>query len=71
MLISDETKRGTTGKVIRILVLVIAMTISIDAVLLLGLVNMFTVGQLILPALAAAMLAAGFLITVSEFCQPR
>ena len=68
MLLTGRTKGVATSRSTWLLVLVIAVSmISVDAVLLVGLVNMFTVGQFILTALAATLLAAGLLVTVAEF----
>jgi hypothetical protein len=49
------------------MILVVAISVSVEAVLLLGLVNMVAVGELVLPALAAAALAGGLVGTMVEF----
>lgn len=70
MLFAKKRRVETTNRSIWVCVLVIAVTTSIDAGLFFGLVNMFTVEQLILLSFSAAMLATGLLITVAELNRP-
>jgi hypothetical protein len=70
MLLTEKREAETTSRSIWIFMLVIAATITIDAVLLFALVNMFTLGQLILMSLSVVILAAGLMVTVAEFIRP-
>jgi hypothetical protein len=67
MLLTQKTKVGTSSRAIWYMILVVAISVSVEAVLLLGLVNMVAVGELVLPALAAAVLAGGLVGTMVEF----
>jgi hypothetical protein len=67
MLPTERTKVETSSRVIWYMILVVAISLSVEAVLLLGLVNMVGVGELVLPALAAAVLAGGLVGTMVEF----
>jgi hypothetical protein len=67
MLPTERTKVETSSRVIWYMILVVAISLSVEAVLLLGLVNMVDVRELVLPALAAAVLAGGLVGTMVEF----
>ena len=52
-----------------LLALLVVISLSVEAVLLLGVVNMLGVGKLIVPAAAMATLAAGLTFTVLKFAR--
>lgn len=67
MLPAEKTKVGKKSRAIWYMILIVAISLSVEAVLLLGLVNMVDVRELVLPALAAAVLAGGLVGTMVEF----
>lgn len=69
MLSTLKWKVGTSSRAITLLALLVVISLSVEAVLLLGVVNMVGVGKLILPAAAMAALAAGLVFTVLEFAR--
>ena len=69
MLSTVKSKVGTTGRAMTLLAFLVVISLAVEAVLLLGVVNMVGVGKLIVPAAAMATLAAGFVFTVLEFAR--
>ena len=69
MLSTVKPKVGTSSRAMKLLALLVVISLSVEAVLLLGVVNMVGVGKLILPAVAMATLAAGLVFTVLEFAR--
>ena len=69
MLSTVKSKVGTSSRAMTLLALLVVISLSVEAVLLLGVVNMVGVGKLILPAAAMATLAAGLVFTVLEFAR--
>ncbi len=69
MLSTVKSKVGTSSRAMTLLALLVVISLSVEAVLLLGVVNMVGVGKLILPAAAMAALAAGLVFTVLEFAR--
>ena len=69
MLSTVKSKVGTTGRAMTLLAFLVVISLSVEAVLLLGVVNMVGVGKLIVPAAAMATLAAGLVFTVLEFAR--
>jgi hypothetical protein len=69
MLSTLKQNVSTSSRVMKLLALLVVISLSVEAVLLLGVVNMFGVGMLILPAAAMASLAAGLVFTVLEFAK--
>ena len=67
MLQAGRSNGGPTSKSTWVFVFLVAVSISVDTVMLLGLVSMFPAGQLVPPAFAGTILAAGFVATVAEF----
>jgi hypothetical protein len=67
MLLAGRSKGGPTSRSTWVFVFLVAISISVDAVMLLGLMSMFPVGQLVPAAFAGAILAAGLVATVAEF----
>jgi hypothetical protein len=67
MLRAGRSKGGPTGRSTWAFVFIVVVSISVDAVMLLGLVSMFPVGQLVPAAFVGAILAAGLVATVVEF----
>jgi len=66
MLATVQPKEGPNSRAMRWLALVIVISLSAEAVLFLGVVNMLGLGKVILPAAAMATLAAGLVFTVLE-----
>jgi len=60
MLQAGRSKGGPTSKSTWVFVFLVAISISVNAVMLLGLVSMFPADQLLPAAFAGAILAAGF-----------
>jgi hypothetical protein len=69
MLSTVKSKVGTSSRAMTLLALLVVISLSVEAVLLLGVVNMVGVGKLIVPAAAMATLAAGLVFTVLEFAR--
>ena len=67
MLSTKKAKGALSSRVIWYMILVVAISLSVEASLLLGIVTMLGGVPLILPALAAAVLAAGLVVTMMEF----
>ena len=70
MLRAATSQAEIKGRSLWLFMLVLAVTIAVDAVLLFGLLNRFGVEQLIVLSVSAALLAAGFLVTLAEFNRP-
>ena len=69
MLSTVKSKVDTSRRAMTLLALLVVISLSVEAVLLLGVVNMVGVGKLIVPAAALATLAAGLVFTVLEFAR--
>lgn len=67
MLQAGRSKAGPSSISTWLFVFLVAISISVDAVILLGLMSMFPAGQLVAAAFAGAILAAGLVATVAEF----
>jgi hypothetical protein len=69
MLSTVKQNESTSSQLMKLLALLVVISLSVEAMLLLGVVNMFGVGKLIPTAAAMASLAAGLVFTVVEFAR--